>query len=96
VKALLLAERMQGVVGEQLREADDGVERRAQLVAHGGQELALQPVGVHRLLAVQLEVLVLDLAEVGAPLLLELAAAPDVAEEALAYPEPEAAARMRI
>ena len=29
---------------EQLRVADDGVERRAQLVAHRGEELALRPV----------------------------------------------------
>ena len=38
---LALGERRLLVALQQLREAEDGVERRAQLVAHRGQELAL-------------------------------------------------------
>src|SRR5207249_5118641 len=34
------------LVGEHLGEADDGVERRAKLVAHRGEELALGPAGL--------------------------------------------------
>ena len=37
--------RAQQLVRDRLREADNGVERRAQLVAHIGQEVALGAVG---------------------------------------------------
>ncbi|EEF25978.1 conserved hypothetical protein, partial [Ricinus communis] len=46
--ALLLRQHVLGV-GHQAREADDGIERRAQLVAHVGQEGALGTVGRLRL-----------------------------------------------
>ena len=42
--ALALLAAASSVELEQLREAEDGVQRRAQLVAHAGQELALGPV----------------------------------------------------
>src|SRR5882724_4048276 len=45
-----LAERPQQLALEHLREADDGVERRAQLVAHGGQEFGLGAAGALGLL----------------------------------------------
>ncbi len=38
-------EREIGLVRQHLGEADDGVQRRAQLVAHGGEEAALGVVG---------------------------------------------------
>src|SRR5579862_1389798 len=45
-KALLfLIKLTHGFFAQQFREAHDGVERRAQLVAHIGQELALELVG---------------------------------------------------
>ena len=37
-----------GFLFQHLGEADDGVQRRAQLVAHVGQELTLRPGGIHR------------------------------------------------
>ncbi len=40
---LLQRGRFDGVEPEQLREAEDGIERRAQLVAHARQELGLRP-----------------------------------------------------
>ena len=47
-----------GLLLQHLAVADDGVERRAQLVAHVGQELGLVAVGL-----LELPALVLDLAE---------------------------------
>ena len=52
------AAEVRGLLLEHLAVADDGVERRAQLVAHVGQELGLVPVG-----GLQLAALVLDLPE---------------------------------
>ena len=49
-------------VREHLGEADDGVERRAQLVAHGGEEAALGGIGALGLLARAFERLLLRLA----------------------------------
>src|SRR2546425_5001051 len=37
--------RAQGVELQELREADDAVQRRAQLMAHAGEELALRAIG---------------------------------------------------
>ena len=45
VTVVRLADRPQGLVLNDLREADDRVERVAQLVAHVGQELGFRPVG---------------------------------------------------
>ncbi len=89
VEALLAGERVGGVGRQQLGEADDRVEGGPQLVAHRGQELALQAVGAHGLLAVRLELaaLRLDLVQEGAPLLLQRLGAGDVAEEPLAGDE---------
>ena len=49
-------------VGQHFGEADDGIERRAQLVAHGGEEAALGGVGALGLGARLLERLLLRLA----------------------------------
>ena len=52
-----------GDVGlHQLREAEDRVERAAQLVAHAGEEIRLREVGLlrHGLGALQLDVLLLQ------------------------------------
>ena len=46
----LVAERAEGAGEHQLREADDGVERRPELVRDVGEELRLDAVGVLRLL----------------------------------------------
>src|SRR5919106_816305 len=54
----LLGAEVGGVLLEHLAVADDGVERRAQLVGHVGQELGLVPVG-----RLELSALVLDLPE---------------------------------
>jgi uncharacterized membrane protein len=43
---LALGERLPAIVEEQLRETDDGVHRRAQLVAHRRQELGLGAAGL--------------------------------------------------
>ena len=43
--------RVLGLLLEHLAVADDGVQRRAQLVAHVGQELALGPAGFQGLVA---------------------------------------------
>ena len=43
--SLALRQRLQ-----ELAVADDGIQRRPQLVAHVGQERAFDPVGLHRLL----------------------------------------------
>ena len=45
VAVLFRAERTEGLAFHQLREADDRVERRAQLVAHVGEEFRLGAVG---------------------------------------------------
>ena len=45
VAVLFRAERAEGLAFHQLREADDGVERRAKLVAHVGEEFGLGAVG---------------------------------------------------
>ena len=58
VLGLLLVERTEHLLAQDLREADDGVERRAELVGHVGQELGLVAVGF-----LELAALVLDLAE---------------------------------
>ena len=41
---LLLIERAFQLLGKQLRETDDGVQRRAQFVAHAGQEFILEVI----------------------------------------------------
>src|SRR5580765_6261695 len=41
---LLFIDRPFQLLGKQLRESDDGVQRRAQLMAHAGQKFVLQPV----------------------------------------------------
>ncbi len=46
VLRLLLVEAAEGLRLQQLREADDGIQRRAQLVAHAGQEGGLGAVGL--------------------------------------------------
>ena len=48
---LTLAERRIAAVGEQLGEADDGIQRGAQLMAHRRQEVALGAVGLLGLIA---------------------------------------------
>ena len=48
VLALIGGQRSRDAVAQQLRQREHGVERRADLVAHVGDELALEPVGVHR------------------------------------------------
>src|SRR3989442_1170563 len=68
---LVLAERAGAGVEEKLREPDDGVEGRAQLVRHVRQELAFQRVGALQLEVRLLEFLVDDLQLLGA--LLDLA-----------------------
>ena len=45
VAVFFRAQRTEGLASHQLREADDGVERRAQLVAHIGEEFRLGAVG---------------------------------------------------
>src|SRR3546814_3425749 len=45
VAVVVAADRPEDLLQDELREADDGVQRRAQLVAHGGQEVALGAVG---------------------------------------------------
>ncbi|MEO7732459.1 MAG: hypothetical protein ABIY55_15930 [Kofleriaceae bacterium] len=55
---------------QQVGKADDRVERRAQLVAHVGEELALQPVGLLHPPVVLLELLALAAQLLGAELLL--------------------------
>src|SRR3546814_7618590 len=45
VAVVVVADRPEDLLQDELREADDGVQRRAQLVAHGGQEVALGAVG---------------------------------------------------
>jgi len=45
----LAADRPEALLGHQLRETDNGVEGRADLVADAGQELALERAGVFRL-----------------------------------------------
>ena len=42
---LLGGQRACGLFGEQVRETDDGVERRAQFMTHGGEKAALALVG---------------------------------------------------
>jgi hypothetical protein len=44
VGELLRTDRLRGVAAQHVREADDGVERRAQLVAHVGEKLRLRAV----------------------------------------------------
>ena len=53
---------LERVVAQHVGEADDGVERRAQLVAHGGEEAAFGIVDAFRLLAGDLERALLHLA----------------------------------
>ena len=58
VLVLLLVQLAEHPLGQHLREADDRVERRAQLVGHVGEELGLVPAG-----DLQLPALVRDLPE---------------------------------
>src|SRR6516165_3438847 len=52
----LLGAETGGVVAQQLGQADDRVQRRAQLVAHIGEEARFRPVRLHRLVARGFEV----------------------------------------
>ncbi len=58
VLLLLIVELAEHLLAEHLREADDGIERRAQLMGHVGEELGLVLVGLR-----ELAPLLLDLAE---------------------------------
>ena len=57
-KFLLFRRRLAGAVENEAHEAEDGVERGAELVGHIGEELRFMPIG-----SFDLPVLVLDLAE---------------------------------
>src|SRR6202021_3882094 len=52
---LLRIERAGALIGEQIGEPDNCIQRRAQLVAHAGQELALHVCGAFDLAVAQLE-----------------------------------------
>src|SRR5713101_8445710 len=49
VRLLSLRQLAVEAVQQHLREADDGVERRPELVRHAGQKLGLEPAGLHEL-----------------------------------------------
>ena len=85
---LRLGERLVGVGVEHLGEAEDGVERRAELVAHSSEELGLGLVRVLGLLFRQTELLLEPraLGERGSKILRLLLEARDLFEERLARP----------
>src|SRR5215469_13811036 len=53
----LLGAETGGVVGKQLGQSDDGIERGPQLVAHIGEEARFSAARLHRLVASNLEML---------------------------------------
>src|SRR5215813_9942140 len=55
VLGLLLIELAEHSLSQDFREADDGIERRAQLVGHVGEEFRLMPVGCLDLAALILD-----------------------------------------
>src|ERR1035441_3452536 len=55
---LALVQRTIDLFFEEFREAEYGVQRRAQFVAHAGEKLALQPVGAFRFLISLLQLLI--------------------------------------
>ena len=60
VFALALVERAEHLLAQHVREADDGVQRRAQFVAHIGQELRFHAIGLFGADLGQMQLLLLD------------------------------------